>query len=819
MLLGDVHAAAYGLQAGEFPRHPPLVAFLDFYQNRLMITSYSMVPHDLELLAPAGSMDALKAALANGADAVYLGAAAFGARSTAGFDEETLRDALRLAHLHRKKIYVTVNILIKERELDDVRRTLSLLSSLGADAVLLQDLGLVKVCREEFPELPIHASTQMALHSASGAKLLQSLGAKRAVLARECDLTEIRKAAQTGMEIEAFCHGALCVSCSGQCLFSSMIGGRSGNRGRCAQPCRLPYTYQGATGAWLSPRDLCARDELQALADAGVYSFKIEGRLKRPEYVAVVTRAYRRALDGILEGRFAPANEKEKESLTQIFSRGGFTLGYPGEKRDAAIIDPTRVTPIGVTIGKVKKVYQRGGALLADVPLTKPLHNGDGLEIGRQELRYSGPEVPAGQTAVLRLRDVVKPGEAVRRTEDESQLSAARQTYEGEALNAALPLPFDAMLTAYPGKEISLRVTDGESSLTVTGDICPPAQKKPLDEENVKNALSKTGGTPFVLRSLTVKTAGAFVPASALNALRREALEKLAEARIAAQHRDISPIERFAVPKREIPAPRLTVKISDFEIIPSLLEAGAEGILYLPQDFRGPYLLPILDRWPEKTRLCLPAQCEEETLQKLKAWAEERSIPLCLSSPNQLALGGMAGEGVPVMNSESVKLLSYLGCTSVTLSRELSKSDILDLQKDICELILPVYGRARLMVLNHCPMRTKMGLTAGREQCELCRQGKGALGTCLTDRMGAAYPLRPLRLPEGCQIELVGDKPLHLSGHLQGMEQFSWLLTFSDESKEEQIRITAHYAALRRNDTPDPLPIRGALGRFMDGVL
>ncbi|MBR0219924.1 MAG: U32 family peptidase [Clostridia bacterium] len=778
-----------------------------------------MPPHDLELLAPAGSTDALKAALVSGADAVYLGAAAFGARSTAGFDESTLRDALRLAHLHRKKIYVTVNILIKERELDDVRRTLSLLSSLGADAVLLQDLGLVKVCREEFPELPIHASTQMALHSASGARLLQSLGAKRAVLARECDLSEIRKAAETGMEIEAFCHGALCVSCSGQCLFSSMIGGRSGNRGRCAQPCRLPYTYQGVTGAWLSPRDLCARDELQALADAGVYSFKIEGRLKRPEYVAVVTRAYRRALDGILEGRFAPADEKEKEGLTQIFSRGGFTLGYPGEKRDAAIIDPTRVTPVGVTLGRVKKVYQKGGALLADVTLAKPLHNGDGLEIGKQELRYSGPEVPAGQIAVLRLRDTVRIGEAVRRTEDESQLAAARTTFEGEALNAALPIPFDALLTAYPGKEISLRVTDGESTVTVTGDICRPAQKKALVAESAKNALSKTGGTPFILRELTVKTAGAFAPASALNALRREALDKLTEARIAAQPRNASAPARFDIPERGTFEPRLIVKTSEFEIVPSLLEAGADEILYLPQDFREPYLMPLLEHWPGKTRLCLPSQCGEDTLQKLKAWAEERNIPLCLSSPNQLALGDMAGEGVPVMNSESVKLLSHLGCTSVTLSRELSSSDVIDLQKHICELILPVYGRARLMVLNHCPMRTKMGLTANREQCELCRQGKGALGTSLTDRMGAAYPLRPLRLPEGCQIELMADKPLHLAGHMQGMEQLSWLLTFSDEPKEEQLRITAHYAALRRNDTPKPLEIKSTLGRFVDGVL
>ena len=184
-------------------------------------------------------MDALKAALANGADAVYLGASAFGARVNAGFDEEMLKSALRLAHLHRKKIYVTVNILIKETELASVRALLRFLSDAGADAVLVQDLGVLKICREEFPQLPVHASTQMALHNLSGAEAMRGLGVQRLVLARECGLAAIRQAAQTGLEVEVFCHGAMCVSVSGQCLFSSMIGGRSGNRGRCAQPCRL----------------------------------------------------------------------------------------------------------------------------------------------------------------------------------------------------------------------------------------------------------------------------------------------------------------------------------------------------------------------------------------------------------------------------------------------------------------------------------------------------------------------------------------------------------------------------------------------------
>ena len=781
-----------------------------------------MLANERELLAPAGSMDALKAALSNGADAVYLGAAAYGARSSAGFDEPALTQALRLAHLHRKKIYVTVNILIKERELEDVRRTLSLLSSLGADAVLLQDLGLVKICREEFPELPIHASTQMALHNAAGAELLRSLGARRVVLARECGLDAIREAAGTGVEIEAFCHGALCVSCSGQCLFSSMIGGRSGNRGRCAQPCRLPYTYQGKTGAWLSPRDLCAHDELWAMAQAGVYSFKIEGRLKRPEYVAVVTRAYRRALDGVLEGRFSPASSQEKEELVQIFSRGGFTMGYPGGKQDAGVIDPTRVTPSGLSMGKVHRVYRRGGALLADAVMERTLHNGDGLEIGGQALRYSGPNVPAGQTASLRLRENAAVGDSVRRTEDESQLAAARSTYEGEALNAALPIAFDASLTAYPGKPLVLAVTDGESEAKLEGDICQAAQSKALDGESARRALGKTGGTPFALRSLTVKTAGAFAPAAALNALRREALEKLAEARIAAQPRPFLPAGSFPARENAVPAPRLIVKTGRMAEIPSLLQAGADEVVYLPQDFREAFLLPELKALPAGTRLCLPAQCEEGTLRTLQKTLDALKAPVCLSSPGQARMfsgGDMAGEGIPVMNGEAIRLLSFLGCKSVTLSREMAGQEIMELPRGICELILPVYGRPRLMLLNHCPMRAQLGLTGGREACELCRQGKGAAGTCLTDRLGARYPLLPLRLPEGCQIELMGDKPLHLSGHLEGLPPLSWLVALTDEEKAERLEIVRHYAALLRGNAPRALALKGTLGRFMEGVL
>lgn len=780
------------------------------------------MPNKLELLAPAGSMDALKAALANGADAVYLGAAAFGARASAGFDEEMLKEALALAHLHRRKIYVTVNILVKEEELPAVRKTLALLDQLRADAVLVQDLGILKLCREEYPALPVHASTQMALHNAKGASLLKALGAKRVVLARECTLSDMREAAATGIEVEAFCHGAMCVCVSGQCLLSSMIGGRSGNRGRCAQPCRLPYTYQGMQGAFLSPRDLCARDLLGEMAEAGVCSFKIEGRLKRPEYVAEVTRAYRAALDAILKNRFSPATAAEKEALTQIFSRGGFTSGYPGACEDAGIIDLTHVTPQGVAMGKTGKCYRRGQALLCDVPLLRPLHNGDGLEIGEQILRYSGPEVQQGCTATLRLRQSVPEGAAVRRTEDESQLATARATYEGEAFNRALPLPFDAHLTARPGLPLSLYVTDGESHITMTDAPCEAAKGRPLDAENARKAMEKTGGTPFVLRDFSIETENAFASAAVLNRLRRNALAQLADARIAAHFRAPSEKADFSAAPLCKQPPRLLVKTSDASSLASLLASGADAVLFQPQDYRDAALLPLLTSLPRGCYLCLPAQCTANRLVHLRKIAREREIPLCLSSPGQLDDIGdsdMAGTGIPVMNSEALRMLANLGVKSATLSGELSKTDLLSLPPVGIECILPVYGRLRLMLLNHCPMRTALGLEEGKAQCELCHAGKGTLGTRLIDRMQAQYPLHPLRLAEGCQVELLSAEPVHLSQQLQGINHLSFLLSFTDEPLALQKQLLCHYRALLKGQTPPLLPISGTIGRFADGVL
>ena len=718
----------------------------------------------MENLAPAGNWDALRSAVAAGADAVYLGYAAYSARAGAGnFDEQQLRDAVRFAHLHHVRVHVTVNTLIKDGEMAGVVDVLRLLGEIRVDAVLVQDLGVLRMARRCFPDLPIHASTQMAIHNATGVRFCRNQGMTRAVLARECSAAEIALAAKEGIEIEVFGHGAQCVAVSGECLFSSVVGGRSGNRGRCAQPCRLLYTYRGKTAAWLSPRDVCMRDDLPELNKAGVASIKLEGRLKRPEYVATIANSYRNAIDAMDNGHFRKADENEITGLRQIFSRGGFMRGYAMGAEDAGVIDPARVSHGGVKIGRVE--FAAGN--MARVRLERSLDDGDGLQIrtaqGDAELIYAGHDTEAGQIAVVRLRPDIrtKAGDEVYRLTSEKQLQWAR--------SLAIPaIPADMALIAYPGKPLALTMTDGESSVTVTGDTAAPAQSRAMSEEDARRSLGKLSDTPFSLRTLTVQTAGAFVPVSALNQLRREACQQLAEARIAAFTRKAG---------REEPADDLTYP--DTPDAPSMaivrtreqadaMQGAADLLVWYPEDFRADALESGLRAMPDGVWLQLPTVCEEKTLDLLCDFVQKNAGKLggiVLGSVGQLGrtwnvpMG--AGSGIPVMNRRAVQFLLEQGCRFVTASSELSGAELRTLMQNHPPVVVPAYGREQLMLLHHCPARTYLGLTKGHAACRMCDQHSpdALAGQTLTDRRGTVYPLLRQRLPEGCLVRLMNALP------------------------------------------------------------
>ena len=741
----------------------------------------------MENLAPAGNREALVRADAAGADAVYLGYAAFSARTGAvNFDRRELEEAIRYAHLRHIRVHVTVNTLVKDGELDDVAEVLQLLRDLHADAVLVQDLGVLRMIRDRFPELTVHASTQMAIHNRTGVSWCKRQGITRTVLARECSLEEIRRCVETGMEIEVFGHGAQCVAVSGECLFSSMTGERSGNRGRCAQPCRKMYRFAGQEGAWLSPRDLCLRDRIPELADAGVASLKIEGRLKRPEYVYTVTDSYRRALDSREACAFHPAGEAEQEALMQIFHRGGFMEGYAFGTEDAGVIQRFGVNHQGIRIGRVTEC--RGN--LAKISTERDLHDGDGLRLkhgGREaEMTYAGKDTPAGGTAVLRLREGLRAekGDEVYRLTDQRQLS--------EAMAAPLrKVSADLILEAWPGREIRLEVSDGENTAEVNGEKVSAARTRETTGEEMEKQLRKTGGTDFEIRKVQVRTAGAFVPVSLINGLRRDALNRLAELRAdrfapeagAEDGRAPETAQGAAVAEektKERENGRLRAEMPEVLITvrtPEQAEAcreGEESLIWYPEDFREEALRSLTERMRQGDWLRLPEVCEEETLQRLLRLAERYRDWLggiLLGSVGQLGLSWpvpvAAGPGIPVMNREAARLLGEEGCLYVTASPELTGEELKTLlapAADLPPIVVSVYGRTQLMLLHHCPARTALGRKRGHAACALCDEGapEALRGKELEDEKGYCFPLQRIRLPEGCLIRLLNTLPTDL---------------------------------------------------------
>ena len=754
----------------------------------------------MECLAPAGNREALARADAAGADAVYLGYAAFSARAGAGnFNRDELEEAVRFAHLRHMRVHVTVNTLVKDGELEAVTEVLRLLQELHADAVLVQDLGVLRIIRDRFPGLAVHASTQMAIHNQTGVTWCKRQGMTRAVLARECSLDEIRRCAEAGIEIEVFGHGAQCVAVSGLCLFSSMVGERSGNRGRCAQPCRMEYDYRGRRGAWLSPRDVCLRDELPKLQEAGVASVKLEGRLKRPEYVAVVTESYRKGLDGLAAGAFEKADEKEKEGLLQIFNRGGFMKGYALGSEDAGVIFPGAVNHRGIRIGKVETADGR----LAKVKLEKSLRNGDGLALRGEKdetgLVYAGPDTAAGGTAILRIRPdaKVKSGYEVFRLTDTAQAAEAMKL-KGRTV------PADLCLRAMPGELLTLTATDGESTVKVTGEPVSEAKTRAAAEEELVRNLKKTGDTVFTSREIRVQTAGAFVPVSQVNAIRREALEKLAEKRISAFEKTNS---AFSIQNSELkdgPSSFLNSDVPPMAYVRNDSQAEAARaagfrVIRCPEDYREEALEALKAEMEPGDWLKLPDVCEEETLQALRRLVQvnrDRLGGIVLGSVGQLGLEWPtaygAGPGIPVMNQQAANLLLEEGCAFVTASPELTGSELKILLAGGAPIVTTVYGRTRLMLLHHCPARTALGLEKGHRDCRMCDEGNpdALAGQVLEDRKGYRFPLLRQRLPEGCMVELMNALPTDIINsefRIQNSELKAIVLTTEDAEETEEV--------------------------------
>ncbi|ODA39769.1 U32 family peptidase [Desulfosporosinus sp. BG] len=765
----------------------------------------------LELLAPAGGFEAFKAAVENGADAVYLGGKSFSARaSAANFDLEDLQKAVRYAHERQVKVFVTVNILIADQEFQELVDYLYSLHEIGVDAVILQDVGVAELIHTILPEMETHASTQMTVNTSWGVQHLESLGFSRVVLARETSADEMKVIAKnTPLDVEVFVHGALCIGYSGQCLMSSFIGGRSGNRGTCAQPCRMTYqlvnkekenllTTKNPGEHLLSPRDLNLAEELAELKRIGIYSLKIEGRMKRPEYVATVIRIYRQALKRMEDQLEADAvgpllTSSEHQELLQVFNRD-FTSGYFRENLGAELMSYSRPNNRGTRLGRVARL--ESGRL--SLKLEAALHSGDGIEFwtgrGREGVTVGSiwrdqtevEEGKPGETIQIEFFGMAQPGDRVFKTNDALLMEKARESFqEGREQRKG---PLNMRLVGRVGDKLRLEVIESGRRVTVysTG-LAQKALKRPLTWDYAFQQLGRLGTTPFWLNELELEIEeGTMLPVSDLNEMRRSAVEELLKEvpcqRIARQtyrQRVEKWKQRLAEDRaslRETVIPRISVAVSDKETLQAALKAGAKRVLIGGEHWRsrrGFSLEEIRNSFEicrkqgidcawRLPRILNQAQSSSLLLDLKKAAEWDRKPKLMISNLGELEILKTVDENWPfevdyslnVFNEASLAYFWRRGAKKVTLSPEVHHEQLAHLAKwPAVELL--AFGDLEMMVSEYCPI----GSTLGGKKGERCA------GTCVKEPHYLRDRLRydfPVETDQECRMHLFNVKILNL---------------------------------------------------------
>lgn len=692
-----------------------------------------------ELLAPAGSFDALRAACWAGANAVYLGGKSFSARASAtNFDNDELERAILFAHRSNVKVYVTVNTLLKQGEVEAAVTFLSELYNMGADAVIIQDLGLLKLAAEYVPRLERHASTQTTTTSLAGVAALWGLGAQRVVLARELEAVEVRQIVSANiLPVEIFIHGALCVAYSGQCLLSSIIGGRSGNRGQCAQPCRLPF--DGPVKYPLSPRDLCLIEHVPELLTLGASSWKIEGRLKRPEYVAEVVSTYRKAIERAMHGGQYSVSEQDKARLLQAFNRD-FTKGYIHGQPRGDFYSGERPDNRGVTVGVVTSAT--GSAFR--VRFNTPVGAGDICDLGIHNGTFTISERAAAyEEQDFRTDGRIQPqqGALVSRV-----IHAERNNTLMSNIDSFSPKPteVDFEVSGTVGEAIFLRACSSGVCVESVGSNALEASRSVDNSRGmIDRQLQKLGGTAFVARDIQVFLGpNTFVSVGEINSSRREVIHELTEKLWGQPKKMATP--SLSVPvggkKRDRDQPLLGVSVADVEEARAAEAAGVDYLIYGREWLDGSVesawhqFEAIWNNSSNDVILRFPRVMHTAEEQHWRHISPE-GLPIMVSSPGAAHLAfeftnKVYGDtGLNVMNSYSCEAIKSL--SAVAISHELNRSEVIDLVgSSKVDLEVVVHGRQLLMVHANCTWSP---------QCT----GKGACqqNGVLVDRKGAEFPI------------------------------------------------------------------------------
>ena len=648
-----------------------------------------------EVLAPVGSPQSLEAAVRSGADAVYIGAKRFSARRNANnFDDNDIKDTVRYCHIRGVKVYLALNIMIKQSELADAFATAKYAYECGVDAIIISDLGLASLIHKHIPDLQLHASTQMTVHSPACLPTLKKLGFSRVVVSREMSKDQLTEfcavAKEQNIEVEAFVHGALCMSVSGQCLLSSILGARSGNRGLCAGPCRLPFKVSGGTGYDLSLKDLCLYEYINQLTAMGVASLKIEGRMKRPEYVSAATVACRQAVDnGFIEPKLF-------KTLQDVFSRSGFTDGY----------------------------YK--GVLGRDM-------------FG---IRTKDDVVAAGDT-----------------------YSYLHELYRAE--RQSVPVKMRAEILA--DKPIMLTINDKQNIITVQGDIPQAAKTKALETQTVVDNLTKLGNTPYYCEDITLKLDdGLFVAASALNALRRDAIEQLDNKRAEVNLNEFT-VSNFDGTNNLNGKKQFIARFAGVDQIPKKL--GCIKTIILPYECDMPHIdgVEIIAELPRYIGN------EAAVIKRLECLKQQGITAAYCGNLSAVAIAKSLGfkvigaVGLNANNNQTIKTLNDIGVDIQMLSAEISLKEI----KGICSLApigIFAYGRLPLMLTRNCPIKN------GKTCAECDKKGT------LVDRKGIEFPV----MCRAGYSELLNSAPLYMGDRLDEIPAVDYLLLYFTNETQAQ---------------------------------
>ncbi len=755
-----------------------------------------------ELLAPAGSMEALKAAIVGGADAVYLGGKQFGARAFAdNFDEQELAQAVKIAHFNGCRVYMTVNTLIADEEMEQALKWVHYAYSQGIDALIIQDAGLMMMVRRLLPALPLHASTQMTIHNSYGANFLAEQGLERAILARELALDQIAAIKdKTSLALEIFVHGALCICYSGQCLFSSMIGGRSGNRGRCAQPCRMAYTLvdefeneielDNKGNYLLSPRDLFAFHYIEQLHALGVAAWKIEGRMKKPQYVAVTSSIYSKYLQLLDQQRIIYHDDEDYRKLLQIFNRdvcSGYWFGNPG----AALISDKRPNNRGLFVGRISAIENGKIIFKTEQPLTV----GDGIEIwvssgGRigqtiEQMTVSGKQVEVaaiGETVSITINGG-RVSDRVFKTFDKPLND------EAEAIYAQLPeKKIDFIVKAHAGLplEVSAIDSDGYKAQVNSDYIVEKAKTSESDWYAVQGQLARLGGSGFCLGSIDGELEdGIMLPSSVLNKCRRELVEQLTQQ----HHRPYAhpPVEQrlfnLAVSsqvaqqsktvRKQQTLPQIAVLVDDADLARDCSKVGIKDIYLAAEPLKPQPMLNIdqlVNELNDNVTIALPRiiaeQAAQQMITNIKSWQQSGVKSLLIENCGQFELVKAAdwrgtlygGSGLNIFNSLTAEFYQQQKLERLTLSPELTLAQITNIgckaQKEVI-----AQGALELMVNEYCLLGAACG---GRDQDTPCNapcKGKVGAKVALRDEKGYVFPCR---FDQNCRMHIFNSRQLCL---------------------------------------------------------